>query len=85
VLYAIVEFPVDGDPYCSLTQYWAFIEVGQFSNQVIITCNNSDCAMELMDVFGIMSYCFFLDPEGSLRATTVVVLTWCSYPFSKNA
>jgi len=28
VCMAGVDFPVDGDPYCTLTQYWALVEVG---------------------------------------------------------
>ena len=42
IVYAGVEFPVDGDPYCTLTQYWAFIEVCSVFFTQYISINNLD-------------------------------------------
>jgi len=34
----VVEFPVDGDPYCTLAKYWAFVEVSHFFTQELRMC-----------------------------------------------
>jgi len=73
----VIEFPVDGDPYCTLTQYWAFIEVFLLRNMQALTMHVFCCHIKFFRqylcrrLYGIVE---FNVPLNTLEIITEMIL-----------